>query len=86
MFWNSINLSLLTKFCINKEALWLPVSQAAGSPDHDAWLTPSLTDSLHPLGICPPPGWLLATFESSRLKKKIPRTVNDHIKMRYLEN
>ena len=29
MFWNNMNVSLITKFCINKQALWLLVSQAA---------------------------------------------------------
>lgn len=28
MFWNNMNLSLLTEFCMSREALWLPVTQA----------------------------------------------------------
>lgn len=32
MFWNNMNLSLSTEFCLNKEASWRPVSQAAKFP------------------------------------------------------
>jgi hypothetical protein len=53
-----MNLSLTTEFCINKEALWLSVSQVASqdSPNHRAWLTPP---SLTPYLLCrtwPSPG------------------------------
>lgn len=53
-----MNVSLLNKLCINKEALWLPVSEAARIS------RPSLPGSLHVpstpetsfAGNCPPPG------------------------------
>lgn len=51
-----MNLSMLTEFCMTKEARRLLVSQAAESPDHQSQLTPSLAHPLHPLGTCQPLG------------------------------
>lgn len=49
MFWNNMNVSIFTKFCINKEAFLLLVSQAArlSQPSWPVSL-PSLTIALPP--------------------------------------
>lgn len=44
--WNNMNLSLFTEFCINKEGLWLPVSE--DSKPHPHLLTFPHTSSLLP--------------------------------------
>lgn len=63
-FWNSTILSLLTELCINEEALWLPVSQAARFLP-----SPPLSDSPLPLstpclfsGTCQPSGHALGIW------------------------
>lgn len=63
LFWNSMNLFLLTEFCVNKEAPWLLGSQLGCKtlPTVMVWSILFLTYSLHPLpGPAYHQGWLLA--------------------------
>lgn len=46
--WNNMNLSLFTEFCINKEGLWLPVSEDSKPHPHPHLLTFPHTSSLLP--------------------------------------
>lgn len=50
MSWKNMNLSLPTEFCLNKEAFWLPVSQATRLPPFRLpYLTHSYLAELSPL-------------------------------------